>query len=491
VLTEEAREGQQMSLTARETVSVSALPLEVALTATAMLETLAREQRIHAMWLCRRFRVLSYEDAEDLVAEALSRVDGDLPTHPPAARAYLHQMLYRDAIDEIRHRQGRRPTERAARPQVVPLVKVPSSSGPVSDQTADGELERRATRSVRQAAVQRALAALPEQERETVRMRYLDGLEPEAICRGLRLTRTQYERRLTDGIRHALDALVAEAPLPACQLVRAKIAAAPGRLQGEDAARRDAHLEECLSCRAFERRARGLLGLLPTGQALGWWAQLRLKGEGWLHRGAEVASGASAGDAGAAAAASGGAGAAGGLSVGGILAGGAAVKVAAACSGAAIAVACVVQVPPLRERPERTSDKARTDRAAIERPGTGNTPRPARTATVIATPTATPTPVTHERATATAERSRVSGEGTRTAATSRRRERARAASTEFGPDAAGEPVTDPAQATTVGASAATAQSSAGAEPEPTSGGTATAGHQGTARASSPAREFAP
>src|SRR5918999_44504 len=157
-----------MSVAARGTVSVSATAVEVAGTATATLEVLVREQRVHAMWLCRRFRVLSFEDAGDLVAEALSRVDGDLPRALPAARAYMRQMLYRDAIDEIRHRQGRRPSERAARPQVVPLVKVPSSSGPVSDQTADGELERRATRSVRQAAVQRALAALPEQERETV-----------------------------------------------------------------------------------------------------------------------------------------------------------------------------------------------------------------------------------------------------------------------------------------------------------------------------------
>lgn len=417
-----------------------------------MLEALAREQHSHAVWLCREFSALSFEDAEDLVAEALSRLNGDLPSQLPAARAYLRTMLHRDAIDELRHRHGRRPSEKAQRPRLVALADLSDGSEPASAQTADGELAQRAARSLSQATVQRALARLPEQERETVRMRYLDGLDPAAICEGLGLSRTQYERRLTDGIRRAQEALIADAPLEACHAVRHAISASPGALNPHDAARRDAHLEECLACRAFERRARGLLSLLPAAPTLGWWAQLRLKGETLLHRGTEAAGGAP-GDAATATAAAGasvGVGAAGGLSASGLL-GGAALKAAAVCSSAAVAAVCVAQLPVPHHRPDRESRTTAT--AANDAAQRRATPTPAATAIAPrAASTAAPTPQPPPDATPPRQRP---------TAKQRAQARQRVRESEFGPEGGGTTTSGSTTATAATATSPSAGTNAG------------------------------
>ena len=75
------------------------------------------------------------------------------------------------------------------------------------------------------------------------------------------MTRSQYQRRLTAASRHALDALVDAHSGPVCPHVRRLITERPvGLLDRDEAGRRDAHLEECVHCRAFcaagARRAR-------------------------------------------------------------------------------------------------------------------------------------------------------------------------------------------------------------------------------------------
>jgi hypothetical protein len=54
---------------------------------------------------------------------------------------------------------------------------------------------------------------------------------------------------MTTASRSALEALVQDAPQDACEPTRQLIARA-GLLWARDAARRDAHLEECVHCRA-------------------------------------------------------------------------------------------------------------------------------------------------------------------------------------------------------------------------------------------------
>src|SRR3954452_15989493 len=82
----------------------------VGLTATGPREHLARERTALVAWLAARFRGrLSQEDCEDVVAEALPRLadDPQLPDDPARAGAYLRRALWRDALDELRHRHGR------------------------------------------------------------------------------------------------------------------------------------------------------------------------------------------------------------------------------------------------------------------------------------------------------------------------------------------------------------------------------------------------
>src|SRR3954468_17356356 len=77
---------------------------------TGPLERLVRERTALVAWLAARFRGrLSREDCEDVVAEALPRLaeDPHLPGDAARASAYVRRALWRDALDELRHRHGR------------------------------------------------------------------------------------------------------------------------------------------------------------------------------------------------------------------------------------------------------------------------------------------------------------------------------------------------------------------------------------------------
>src|SRR3954454_4846674 len=74
------------------------------------LERLARERDAFVAWLAHDFPgLLSLEDAEDLVSEALPELasDPELPARGKGRGNYLHRALWRDALDELRHRYGR------------------------------------------------------------------------------------------------------------------------------------------------------------------------------------------------------------------------------------------------------------------------------------------------------------------------------------------------------------------------------------------------
>src|SRR5215218_7322865 len=73
------------------------------------LERLATERESLVVWLARRFAdVLSVEDAEDLVADALPVLAADprLPAGGRRRRSYLRRAVHRDALDEVRRRHG-------------------------------------------------------------------------------------------------------------------------------------------------------------------------------------------------------------------------------------------------------------------------------------------------------------------------------------------------------------------------------------------------
>ena len=302
------------------------------------------------------------------MADALPRLadDPQLPGDPARADAYVRRALWRDALDELRRRYGRE-LERPA-----PLSLERMWERPQSEDDADAELAARQHREHVQAATARMLERLTATEAKLLRLRFLDEAPPDAIADELGVSRAQYYRRLSEASQHALDALVETYSGPACPHVRRLIRTRPEGLLGrEDAGRRDAHLDECVHCRAFSLRARGALELLPL-PAVGLLDRVGLRLGGLFGRGGDSIAAVRDGSELAAG--------------GGVVAGagtaltaGLGAKVAVGCTGAAVAVLCAgpLGVVPKEERaPDQAGGggqaRARQARAAGGRDGGGD-----------------------------------------------------------------------------------------------------------------------
>src|SRR3954451_460834 len=228
-----------------------------AFTSPTPLERLAREREALAAWVASEFaHALSIEDAEDLVADALPTLAAD-PRLPPSGRrrrTYLRRALRRDAIDEIRHRRGR--ALREGPREIVPLEDADELVDPTVP--LEHDLEEAQTHELHRAAVERTMSRLSERDAELLRLRFLEQRAPSEVASELGLSRTQYERRLHEAGAHGLTAMTRAESGPACGPVRQLLRA--GRLKSyDDIARVDVHLLDCLHCRAFADRARGLL----------------------------------------------------------------------------------------------------------------------------------------------------------------------------------------------------------------------------------------
>src|SRR3954470_4011118 len=81
-----------------------------ALATPTELERLARERDGLVAWLAHQFpELLSIEDAEDLVSEALPELasDSELPALGKRPSSCRRRARWREALDELRHRYGR------------------------------------------------------------------------------------------------------------------------------------------------------------------------------------------------------------------------------------------------------------------------------------------------------------------------------------------------------------------------------------------------
>src|SRR3954447_25361731 len=246
------------------------------------LERLAQERDGVVAWLASQFPdVLSIEDAEDLVSEALPELacDPRLPARGRRRRAYVRRVLSRDALDELRHRYGR--DLPAGARELVPIAQ----ASEVVDPALAPELELEAAQHEEQhrAAVERTLRRLRVDDAELLRMKYLEQRAPAEISSELGITRSQYERRLTDASERGREALASAESGPACGPVR-QLLRAGARLARDDSARVDAHLLDCLHCRAYALRARGRLELIGV-PVLGAWERLAGRGASVLARG--------------------------------------------------------------------------------------------------------------------------------------------------------------------------------------------------------------
>src|SRR3954463_6864141 len=127
-----------------------------ALATPTELERLARERDEFVVWLVHPFPdALSLEEAEARVAEARPSLARDprLPGRGRRRRNYIRRALWRDALDELRHRHGRDLQDGAR--ELVPLAEASAViDGTLAPETA---LEAAQAREQRRDAVERAL----------------------------------------------------------------------------------------------------------------------------------------------------------------------------------------------------------------------------------------------------------------------------------------------------------------------------------------------
>jgi RNA polymerase sigma factor (sigma-70 family) len=421
----------------------------VVLASPTELERLAAQRDGLVAWLARQFPdALTVEDAEDLVADALPVLAADprLPSGGRRRRNYLRRALRRDALDELRHRYGR--NLRSGAREFVPLgdVGALSDAGPAPDSA----LEAAQARAQRHAAVERTLTRLRPDDAEVLRLKYLEQRAPDEIAAELGLTRSQYQRRLARAGERGFDALTSVEPSPACGPVRQLLRGAT-RYSRHDAARVDVHLLDCLHCRAYALRARGLLEVISV-PVIGAWERLAARVGVFVGRG----GGGSVRDAGEAALASGTA-----VGAGTALTVGLGTKVAVGCAGAVLAAVCAGPLAhqfapkPTNMSSPRTAERAHSPRRAATAPASPT----ATTTAVAAARAATPTPTAPA-----SEKPKTPPTQRRESASERRRRQRAASAREFGPEAATPQVTTTANATA--ASAATAHTAASAPPPP-------------------------
>jgi RNA polymerase sigma factor (sigma-70 family) len=318
-------------------------------------------------------RKLTYEDARDAAAEALSEADRAV-TGGCEIRD-LHQWLrtaaWRNALDAIRRNVGEgqtpreRPVEFTVDDHADRFVHWPD------EDFLDAVGEEADARTLR-----RAWTKLSRDEQRALHLRYFDELPVGAVLEILGCSRHHYENLTKRALRKLREALVSGEQDTACRAARALV------VRGEDTAlapalatERDVHLESCLSCRAFTRRSQGLMAALPL-PALGLADRLLAR---WHGLGASPAEAAQAGEALAGATALAGAGAgAGAAAAGGVGAlGGAGIAktLAVVCSaGAVTAGVCLPALEPgraSREAPAHAQREGTTSRTS---------PAPARVA---------------------------------------------------------------------------------------------------------------
>ena len=346
-----------------------------------MLAALLADRRTFVQWLAHRYEGLSLDDCEDLVMAAIGELDLERVPDLSRARAYLYRVLYRDALDELRHRHGRVSATRAARPAPVSLDELPEGAQPRADDRLSERLAREGEVAAARATAERVLAALSEEEAEVLRARDLDELQAAEASARLGMSRATWARRLPAARRRALEVLARQAPHRDCDATRARMAR--DDLPMPEARAVEAHREDCVHCRAFAECERSgvMVLLLPALVALEW---LRTR-IGGLAGGMETPA------------------------AGALLGGGVVVKATAVCSSAA-AIALCVGAPGLQPRrgaaDHRAADRhppvqrARVDSAAIaSSPAPISVARaPARPAVARPAPVSPPRPPRLERA---------------------------------------------------------------------------------------------
>lgn len=350
-----------------------------------MHEVLAQDRRRYERLLLSRMgTTLSREDAEDVVSEALIRVQAKAETDPPQPgkeEAWFARVVLNQGIDFIRARDGRKREGSTPRPAVVSLTHIDedlralADGGP--DETLDIESladahERRQAREL----VDRVLSALDPKDAELVKLRHLVGgrASREQLAAMAGLTVGEFRWRYAKAWSRFVEAVGLDAPTPRCDRVRQLLGELEAGTAPLDAAAEvDAHTLDCASCRVFARESYRALELIPFVPVIGvaerWSARV---GWWWERSGPEATAGAgAAAGAGALAAAGGTAGALKAI----------AVFCSATAITASVCAGVVVVLDGDEPRKAPRAERAETSEPVVTAlPKTTPTPTPARVA---------------------------------------------------------------------------------------------------------------
>ena len=302
-------------------------PVGIAERAEDLHEALARDRKRYERLVYGRLRgMICWQDAEDIVSDALIRALGAADSDPPQPgneQAWFARIVVNGGVDFLRSRDGRRRDGSRPRPDVVSLDELESvgvqPSGDV--ELAGGAdawieaLDVDADREQARALVARVLSRMPREDAELLRLRHLSAANAtrDEVAARAGLTLGEFRWRHQRAWSRFVESVSAEQPSERCREIRALIGDADAA-QPDDVARIDAHMLDCPSCRVFARDSYRVLELLPFLPSAGvgerWTARIASV---WERFGPEAAGGGGAAGAGATGAL--GAGAAGTLKV--------------------------------------------------------------------------------------------------------------------------------------------------------------------------------
>jgi len=234
-------------------------------------ERFARDRRRYVRIVLRRYpRILTPEDAEDIVSEALIEDAAKVPRHAmDGGRPWFARVVLNRAEDYRRARDGRPRSQRRpapdheaprhAGPRTIPMSTLDENrlsslfASPSTDED-DAEARERAQRTLAD-----ALERIPAEDARLLRLRFLDPPQPrtrQAVADELGLSLTQYESRHTQAWK-ALVAAIAEAhPTDDCVGVRAIVVVTrrtQRMLRPIAEVVVDSHLSSCTSCRLWAK----------------------------------------------------------------------------------------------------------------------------------------------------------------------------------------------------------------------------------------------
>lgn len=309
-------------------------------------------------------RKLTYEEARDVAAEALAEADRAV-TGGCEIRD-LHQWLrtaaWRNALDAIRRNVGEGHT-----PRERPVEFTLEEHADRFTHQPDDDFVDAVAGAADAASLRTAWAKLAPDEQRALHLRYFDELPVSAVLDVLGCSRHHYENLTKRALRKLRDALVKGEQDAHCRSARALVIRGKATaLAHELATERDAHLDGCLSCRAFVRRSEGLIAAMPlpalglADRLLTRWHSVVSSAPDSVHAGETLAGATALAGAGAGAAATGGAAAAGGAGVLG--AAGVTKTLAVVCSAGAVTAG--VCLPTLKPDAERRDPSAQAERDA-------------------------------------------------------------------------------------------------------------------------------